>query len=137
MGNLPPTGPPPAPPPLVYHQDLAYYDLGVRVEGGANTSRVMEWMLDVERQNSGQQQQQQPADLRSQSSKGGAVKTSPRYLYIFVWLAGDQFRILLVSLGTGTWSGSMPANPNSRGTKTVTKDKQRRITRTRRFLRVI
>lgn len=85
-GGQPPLAAAAQQPPLVYHQDLAYYDMGaaavVRVGEGGNTSRVMEWMLDVERQNSNSgshhgQQQQLPADLRSQSSKG-AVKTSPR-----------------------------------------------------------
>ena len=80
--------PPPQQQQQVYQQDLAYYDIGVSAavvrqqqqQEGGNTSRVMEWMLDVERQNSSQQLQQQqlPADLRSQSSKG-AVKTSPRF----------------------------------------------------------
>jgi hypothetical protein len=71
--------------PPQYHQDLAYYDSRMQQQpaqegGGGNASRVMEWMLDVERQ---QQQLQMPADLRSQSSKG-ATKTSPRYFAVLI-----------------------------------------------------
>ena len=60
----------------MYHQDLAYYDLGQGSHpappGPGVNERVREWMLDVERQSveTGQ-------DQRSHSSKGN-VKTSPR-----------------------------------------------------------
>ena len=61
----------------MYHQDLAYYDLGpaghsAPPSGGVN-ERVREWMLDVERQ----QSVETGHDQRSHSSKGN-VKTSPR-----------------------------------------------------------
>jgi len=64
----------------LYHQDLAYYEVervpgaarGAEVVGPGTNDRVMEWMLDVERQTD----RGQP-DQRSQSSKG-ATKTSPR-----------------------------------------------------------
>ena len=59
----------------VYHQDLAYYEIDHRqqvVPPERTNDRVMEWMLDVERQSSGAS-----GDQKSQSSKG-AVKTSPR-----------------------------------------------------------
>jgi len=63
----------------LYHQDLAYYEVervpgaarGGEVVGPGTNDRVMEWMLDVERQTDRGQ------DQRSQSSKG-ATKTSPR-----------------------------------------------------------
>ena len=61
----------------MYHQDLAYYDLGPAGQGappGAGVNeRVREWMLDVERQ----QSVEVGHDQRSHSSKGN-VKTSPR-----------------------------------------------------------
>ena len=62
----------------MYHQDLAYYDLGPGGHSGAPPSggvneRVREWMLDVERQ----QSVETGHDQRSHSSKGN-VKTSPR-----------------------------------------------------------
>merc|ERR1719391_761214 len=79
----------------VYHQDLAYYEvdrlgratgggptraadlsggarnLNARGRDGGNTSRVMEWMQEVERS-------QGLTDQRSQSSRGNTTKTSPR-----------------------------------------------------------
>jgi len=64
-----------APQHQVYHQDLAYYEIDPRqqvVPPERTNDRVMEWMLDVERQSSGAS-----GDQKSQSSKG-AVKTSPR-----------------------------------------------------------
>ena len=61
----------------MYHQDLAYYDLGSAGHsappGAGVNERVREWMLDVERQQSVEVGQ----DQRSHSSKGN-VKTSPR-----------------------------------------------------------
>merc|ERR1719228_1250347 len=65
----------PAPHQPVYHQDLAYYEIDHRQQAVVperTNDRVMEWMLDVERQSSGAS-----GDQKSQSSKG-AVKTSPR-----------------------------------------------------------
>ena len=60
----------------MYHQDLAYYDLGQGAHqappGPGVNERVREWMLDVERQSVETTQ-----DQRSHSSKGN-VKTSPR-----------------------------------------------------------
>merc|ERR1719228_1263524 len=72
-----PTGGPRRVPPQhqVYHQDLAYYEIDPRQQGvppERTNDRVMEWMLDVERQSAGAS-----GDQKSQSSKG-AVKTSPR-----------------------------------------------------------
>ena len=61
----------------MYHQDLAYYDLGPAGHnappGSGVNERVREWMLDVERQ----QSVETGHDQRSHSSKGN-VKTSPR-----------------------------------------------------------
>lgn len=61
----------------MYHQDLAYYDLGqtshATPSGTGVNERVREWMLDVERQ----QSVETGHDQRSHSSKGN-VKTSPR-----------------------------------------------------------
>ena len=61
----------------MYHQDLAYYDLGAAGHsappGAGVNERVREWMLDVERQ----QSVEVGHDQRSHSSKGN-VKTSPR-----------------------------------------------------------
>merc|ERR1719309_1681717 len=74
--QLPAGGPRRVPPQhQVYHQDLAYYEIDPRqqvVPPERTNDRVMEWMLDVERQSSGAS-----GDQKSQSSKG-AVKTSPR-----------------------------------------------------------
>jgi len=75
--QLPVSGGPRRGPPQhqVYHQDLAYYEIDHRQQGvppERTNDRVMEWMLDVERQSSGAS-----GDQKSQSSKG-AVKTSPR-----------------------------------------------------------
>ena len=74
--QLPAGGPRRGPPAhQVYHQDLAYYEIDNRqqvVPPERANDRVMEWMLDVERQSSGAS-----GDQKSQSSKG-ATKTSPR-----------------------------------------------------------
>merc|ERR1719312_859621 len=75
--QLPVSGGPRRGPPQhqVYHQDLAYYEIDHRQPGvppERTNDRVMEWMLDVERQSSGAS-----GDQKSQSSKG-AIKTSPR-----------------------------------------------------------
>jgi len=74
--QLPAGGPRRGPPAhQVYHQDLAYYEIDHRqqvVPPERTNDRVMEWMLDVERQSSGAS-----GDQKSQSSKG-ASKTSPR-----------------------------------------------------------
>eukprot|EP00092_Neocalanus_flemingeri_P012855 GFUD01013851.1.p1 GENE.GFUD01013851.1~~GFUD01013851.1.p1 ORF type:complete len:913 (+),score=250.55 GFUD01013851.1:418-3156(+) len=77
--QLPAGGPrrvPPQHPHQVYHQDLAYYEIDPRqqvVPPERTNDRVMEWMLDVERQST-----QPTGDQKSQSSKAGAAKTSPR-----------------------------------------------------------
>jgi len=76
--QLPAGGPRRVPPQhsqQMYHQDLAYYEIDPRqqvVPPERTNDRVMEWMLDVERQSTGAS-----GDQKSQSSKG-ATKTSPR-----------------------------------------------------------
>ena len=103
---------------FIYHQDLAYYDLGPgpasgpvqQQPGGPGVNeRVREWMLDVERHSG-----DQGGDQRSQHSKTN-MKTSPRSNRMKS--GGHQERLMSTSWSQGGYPGGQMSGPPSEAEK--------------------